>query len=138
MKAKLNKHLLLFGMLILIVIMLAGCTTAPSKFDKKALYMLSSRIQKIEKENSKITLENIELKLQMDLIEQKVDEGGQTITLSQAPVVENVKKVLRFIRLGNGGVMPIELIEKDGVFIGPKGERYVEIPSDRQLQRLYD
>jgi hypothetical protein len=37
----------------------------------------------------------------------------------------------------NGSITPVKLRKKDGSYIGPKGERYEQLPTEEQLKPLY-
>ena len=37
----------------------------------------------------------------------------------------------------NGSTTPVKLRKKDGSYIGPKGERYEQLPTEEQLKPLY-
>lgn len=37
----------------------------------------------------------------------------------------------------NGSITPVRLKRKDGSYIGPKGERYEQLPTEEQLKPLY-
>jgi len=37
----------------------------------------------------------------------------------------------------NGSITPVKLKKKDGSYIGPKGERYDQLPTEEQLKPLY-
>ncbi len=41
------------------------------------------------------------------------------------------------IRNDNGSITPVKLRKKDGSYIGPKGERYEQLPTEEQLKPLY-
>ena len=47
------------------------------------------------------------------------------------------KDVVVEIRNDNGSITPVRLRKKDGGYIGPKGERYDQIPTQEQLKPLY-
>ena len=37
----------------------------------------------------------------------------------------------------NGSITPVKLRKKDGSYIGPKGERYDQLPTEEQLKPIY-
>jgi hypothetical protein len=41
------------------------------------------------------------------------------------------------IHNSNGSITPVKLRKKDGSYIGPKGERYEQLPTEEQLKPLY-
>jgi hypothetical protein len=41
------------------------------------------------------------------------------------------------IHNSNGSITPVKLKRKDGSYIGPKGERYQQLPTEEQLRPLY-
>ena len=41
------------------------------------------------------------------------------------------------IHNSNGSITPVKLKKKDGGYIGPKGERYDQLPTEEQLKPLY-
>ena len=41
------------------------------------------------------------------------------------------------IHNSNGSITPVKLKRKDGSYIGPKGERYEQLPTEEQLKPLY-
>jgi hypothetical protein len=41
------------------------------------------------------------------------------------------------IHNSNGSITPVKLKKKDGSYIGPKGERYEQLPTEEQLKGLY-
>ena len=48
-----------------------------------------------------------------------------------------LKDVIVEIHNSNGSITPVKLKKKDGSFIGPKGERYEQLPTEEQLKPLY-
>lgn len=47
------------------------------------------------------------------------------------------KQVIVEIHNDNGSITPVTLRKKDGSYIGPKGERYENLPTEGQLKPLY-
>jgi hypothetical protein len=47
------------------------------------------------------------------------------------------EQVVVEIHNSNGSTTPVRLKKKDGVYIGPKGERYDHLPTEEQLKPLY-
>ncbi|MBN2315499.1 MAG: hypothetical protein JXM79_16340 [Sedimentisphaerales bacterium] len=47
------------------------------------------------------------------------------------------KTVTVEIHNDNGSITPVKLKKKDGSYIGPKGERYDQLPTEEQLKPLY-
>ncbi len=47
------------------------------------------------------------------------------------------KEVVVEIHNDNGSVTPVKLKRKDCAYIGPKGERYEELPTEEQLRPIY-
>lgn len=43
----------------------------------------------------------------------------------------------RNIHNDNGSITPVKIRKKDGTYIGPKGERYEQLPTEEQLKPLY-
>jgi hypothetical protein len=50
---------------------------------------------------------------------------------------ECTKEVVVEIHNDNGSVTPVRLKRKDCAYIGPKGERYEELPTEEQLRPIY-
>ncbi|MFC1793228.1 hypothetical protein ACFL3Q_06535 [Planctomycetota bacterium] len=50
---------------------------------------------------------------------------------------ECVEEVVVEIRNSNGSVTPVELRKEDSTYIGPKGERYEQLPTEEQLKPIY-
>jgi hypothetical protein len=50
---------------------------------------------------------------------------------------ECLKEVVVEIHNDNGSITPVRLRRKDCAFIGPKGERYEEMPTEEQLKPIY-
>lgn len=47
------------------------------------------------------------------------------------------KEVVIDIHNDNGSITPVKLKRKDCAYIGPKGERYEEMPTEEQLKPIY-
>lgn len=47
------------------------------------------------------------------------------------------EKIFVDVHNSNGSVTPVQLKKKDDVYIGPKGERYEELPTEEQLKPIY-
>ncbi len=47
------------------------------------------------------------------------------------------KEVVVQIHNDNGSITPVKLKRKDCAYIGPKGERYEELPTEEQLKPIY-
>jgi hypothetical protein len=47
------------------------------------------------------------------------------------------KEVVVEIHNDNGSITPVKLKRKDCAYIGPKGERYEELPTEEQLRPIY-
>ena len=47
------------------------------------------------------------------------------------------KEVVVEIHNDNGSVTPVRLKRKDCAYVGPKGERYEELPTEEQLKPIY-
>jgi len=50
---------------------------------------------------------------------------------------ECAKEVVVEIHNDNGSVTPVRLKRKDCAYIGPKGERYEQLPTEEQLKPIY-
>lgn len=50
---------------------------------------------------------------------------------------ECAKEVVVEIHNDNGSVTPVRLKRKDCAYVGPKGERYEELPTEEQLKPIY-
>jgi len=50
---------------------------------------------------------------------------------------ECAEKIAVEIHNSNGSVTPVQLKKKGDVYIGPKGERYEELPTEEQLKPIY-
>ncbi|HUV62552.1 MAG TPA: hypothetical protein VMW24_01575 [Sedimentisphaerales bacterium] len=50
---------------------------------------------------------------------------------------ECAKDVVVEIHNDNGSITPVRLKRKDCAYIGPKGERYEELPTEEQLKPIY-
>jgi len=49
----------------------------------------------------------------------------------------DVDQIVIKIRNGNGSVTPVELRKDGSAYIGPKDERYEELPTEEQLKPIY-
>jgi hypothetical protein len=49
----------------------------------------------------------------------------------------DVEQIVIKIRNSNGSVTPVELRKDGSAYIGPKGERYEELPTEEQLKPVY-
>ena len=47
------------------------------------------------------------------------------------------KQVVIEIHNSNGSVTPVELKKEGSIYIGPKGERYEQLPTEEQLKPIY-
>lgn len=47
------------------------------------------------------------------------------------------EKVFVDVHNSNGSVTPVQLKKKGDVYIGPKGERYEQLPTEEQLKPIY-
>jgi hypothetical protein len=50
---------------------------------------------------------------------------------------KRTEQVVVEIHNDNGSITPVKLRKKDGSYIGPKGERYDQLPTEEQLKPLY-
>ncbi|MGB2862565.1 MAG: glycine zipper family protein [Sedimentisphaerales bacterium] len=50
---------------------------------------------------------------------------------------ECVEEVVVEIRNSNGSITPVELKKEGSIYIGPKGERYEQLPTEEQLKPIY-
>ncbi|MGD8500400.1 MAG: hypothetical protein PVJ86_07115 [Phycisphaerales bacterium] len=50
---------------------------------------------------------------------------------------ECVEEVVVEIRNSNGSITSVELKKEGSIYIGPKGERYEQVPTEEQLKPLY-
>jgi len=50
---------------------------------------------------------------------------------------EDAKKVIVEIHNSNGSITPVELKKKGCTYIGPKGEHYKQLPTEKQLAPVY-
>jgi hypothetical protein len=50
---------------------------------------------------------------------------------------KDVEQIVIKIRNSNGSVTPVELKKDGSAYIGPKGERYEELPTEEQLKPIY-
>ena len=55
----------------------------------------------------------------------------------EAPKRKRPEQVIVEIHNDNGSITPVRLRKKDGSYIGPKGERYEQLPTEEQLKGLY-
>jgi len=61
--------------------------------------------------------------------------NGQWTSTRENP--ECPKQVIVDIHNDNGSITPVKLKEEGGDYIGPKGERYEELPTEEQLKPIY-
>jgi len=50
---------------------------------------------------------------------------------------EDVEEVVIEIHNSNGSITPVELRKEGSIYIGPKGERYEQLPTEEQLKPIY-
>lgn len=50
---------------------------------------------------------------------------------------EDVEQVVIEIHNSNGSITPVELKKEGSIYIGPKGERYEQLPTEEQLKPIY-
>ncbi|HUT30534.1 MAG TPA: hypothetical protein VMX13_12140 [Sedimentisphaerales bacterium] len=72
-----------------------------------------------------------------ELLNQTDQLARQEQEQSQKCREEGEEKVVVEVTNSNGSIIPVELKKEGCVYIGPKGERYNELPSEEQLRPVY-
>jgi len=153
------------SIILIILCFLSGCITPSNGYDPSCTYMLSLRISKLEdsnvevskkiddinnsitkisdnSKNKKLTSKNnsddID-KLQKEIQDLKIliTNTKQEQIITERREIEIPQQIIIYINMKNKSRRPIQIIQMNNKWVGPKGEEYDHLPSEKELKLLY-
>jgi len=119
-------------LVLFIVFLVSGCVTSNNQIDSGVILLLSHRIEKIERKE-KIDL----VPIYKEINNLKKEIKNLKKIKVQESVVENKNINIIWIKMKNKSMIPVKIEHNGDQWIGPKGEVYDHLPTERELKLLY-
>ena len=146
------------------ILFLNGCQTIQNNSDEVSIYILIKRLERLENkvmeldklDKTNLKIQNIrpdinQLQKDISIIKNKTIQNIETIiteiqndidvikkeTTQDKKIINDTETYIVWITLKNKSKKAIYIKKEEDRYIGPSGEIYEQIPSDKQLEMLY-